>query len=380
MSFGSSLLLGFARLRRKPLRLLGVLLMPLAVLIAGLFVPQDSLNTPLEAGISLPEQSEQAQALWQRLNTGDPAYVSFHLADEEEIYEQVAAGKWVCGFILRPDFDSLLSSAQSVVLADVVQTQAETMAPLLCEAFSAAVYHLRAPELAATYAAQNGLADGATLDAVRETVANGAPHAMQLRTVTVDGQAEQAAQPGAATARAACQGFIAIFLFFAALLLASELDGVRQEGWFSRTAAFTGRFPLQAGLALAQMLPLAVAAGVAHALGEHFFAGTLSLADLSALAGYGFCLSSFALFLGQVPGIRQGLSALLPFVPAVCLLLCPIFFDVANFFAPAARISHLLPPTWLLDAFAHPLPDCLWLWGMGLAFAAAAMFSRRLIP
>lgn len=377
-SFSACLLIGLARMRRKPGRLLGAILLPLAVLLIGLLLPPDSLNTPLEAGVCLPTDSAYAEPLWERLNASDPSYVIFYPATETEIYEQVAAGKWVCGFVADPEFDTRLTQTRPGRLAEVVQTPAETMAPLLREAFCAALYHVRAPYLASDYAAQNDLARGAELETVQETVRAGSPHAMQLDTVTVDGTAGQAPNLGAATARAACQGLIAVFLFLFALLLASELDSVREDGWFVRLSAVSGPFALRAGLAAAQMLPLTALAVLAYALSEIFFAGRLqNLTGFAALLGYALWLTGLALVLGRIRGVRHVLAALLPFLPAACLLLCPIFFDAARLFAPAAPISRLLPPSWLLRALQGATLDGVCLWGFGLAFLLAGAFPIR---
>lgn len=380
-SWFSCLLLGFARLGRRPGRLIGACLLPLCVLAAGLLLPGESLNTPLEAGVCLPDDSPRAEALLECLSQTDPTYVRFHRADEDEIYARVAAGKWVCGFVLRDDFDDRVTARIPGQLATVIVSRAETMAPLLTEAFSAGVYHLRAPLLAADYAQQNGLADGAQLDALRAQIEAGAPDAMTLQTESIDGTPGQAPpRLGAATARAAVRGLAAIFLFLSALLLAGELDGLRREGWFTRTAAASGPFALRAGLGAAYMLAVTLLTAAAYALSEFFFAdGSPDLSGLGLLAGYALGLTGLALLLGLVPGVRHVLAALLPFLPAVCLLLCPIFFDAARFFAPAGPLSRLLPPSWLLRALQGAAADGVLLWALGpVTLPAAALLSRRL--
>ena len=177
--------LGLARLSRRAGLLL--VLLPLTILTGGLLFPADRDDQPLEAGVCLPEHSPGAQALFQALSETDPTFVIFHEASEETLRNEVAAGRWECGFILHEDFETRYPEQYPGKLATVVRSRSGTLSPLLGEAFSAALYHVRAPYLAADYAAENGLASDESLDALTEQVAAGPARRMALTIQTIDG-------------------------------------------------------------------------------------------------------------------------------------------------------------------------------------------------
>ncbi|MBS7225794.1 MAG: hypothetical protein KH050_10750 [Clostridiaceae bacterium] len=369
-------LLGLARLSRRAGLLL--VLLPLTILTGGLLFPADRSDQPLEAGVCLPEHSPGAQALFRALSETDPAFVVFHEASEEIIRSEVAAGRWECGFILHEDFETRYPEQYPGKLATVVRSRSGTLSPLLGEAFSAALYHVRAPYLAADYAAENGLASDESLDALTEQVAAGSARRMALTVQTVDGTAQTAPSLARSTARALCRGLIAVTLFLYALLLAADLNACMSEGWFTRTAALTGRLPLLCGPVAAQMGAASVSALIAFGLGAWFFGGA-DVTGFAAIVLYALMLTGLALTLAQLPAAHGWLTALLPFVPAVCLVLCPILFDAGQFFPPAAPVSAILPPTWLLHVMnGHSI---IFLPAAALFFAlAAAVLSRQKLP
>ncbi len=348
-SFFGCFSLGLMRLIRRPGRLLGLVLLPCLVLLAGLLLPSDDLEQPLEAGVCLPAHTPGALELLDILQQSDPQYVVFHAASEQEIYDHVSAGRWECGFVLSRDFETSYSKENPGRLATLVRARSSTLSPLLADVFSAALFHLRAPDLASGYAGQTGLAAGAALDELKQVVADGVSTKMGLAVQTIDGTAQERPHLGVATAASFCRGLCAVALFLYALLLAADLSACTSEGWFVRTAALTGRFQLLFGLAAAQMLAAAGCAFASFALGIHFFGSAVPF-HAAAVLLYLWMLTGLALALGQLPGTSHWLPALLPFIPAVCLVLCPIFFDAGRVFPPAAPVSAALPPTWLLRA------------------------------
>lgn len=350
------LMLGFLRLLRRPARLAGLLLLPAVIFAAGILLPPQSLDNPLHVGICLPEDSPGAAELWETLCQTEQAYVVFHTASETEITEKVAAGKWECGFILHPAFETRYQQEDCGWLATVVTSRSGTLSPILTEAFSTALYHIRAPWLAQAYAEQNGLADANGLAALRQQVADGLPENRQMELVveSIHGQAQANAPVhfGTAMARSVCRGFTAIFLFLYGLLTAADLHTAGQTGWFARTAAFTGQSQLFAGLAFAQFGAAGLCGIAAYSATEWFFAANgIKLIGIAAICLYTAMLAGLALVLAWLPGASQWLAAILPFIPAICLIFCPVLFDAGQFFAPAKALSAVLPPTWLLHAF-----------------------------
>lgn len=369
------LMLGFLRLLRRPARLAGLCLLPAVIFAAGMLLPPQSLDSPLHAGICLPEGSSGAAALWDTLCQTDQAYVIFHMANETEITENVAAGKWECGFILHPEFETRYQQEDCGWLATVITSRSGTLSPILEEAFSAALYHIRAPWLATAYAAQNKLADANGLAVLRQQIADGLPENRQMNLIveSVHGQTQTGVHFGMAMARSVCQGLIAIFLFLYGLLAAADLHAVRQTGWFARMAAFTGQPRLLAGLAAAQFVTAGLCGIAAYGFTAYFFAAGKGFI---AVLLYTAMLAGLAFVLAWLPGASQWLAAILPFAPAVCLIFCPVLFDAGQFFAPAGALSAALPPTWLLRAFdgggLHILAAaCIIIYTIAYALAAA---------
>ena len=239
-SFFGCFSLGLMRLIRRPGRLLGLVLLPCLVLLAGLLLPSDELEQPLEAGVCLPADTPGALELLDILQQSDPQYVVFHAASEQEIYDHVSAGRWECGFVLSRDFETSYPKENPGRLATLVRARSSTLSPLLADVFSAALFHLRAPDLASGYAGQTGLATGAALDELKQVVADGVSTKMGLAVQTIDGTAQEHPHLGAATAAAFCRGLCAVALFLYALLLAADLSACTSEGWFVRTAAPAG--------------------------------------------------------------------------------------------------------------------------------------------
>ena len=134
---------------------------------------------------------------------------------------------------------------------------------------------------------------------------------MALTVQTVDCTAGTSLSLARSTARALCRGLIAVTLFLYALLLAADLNACMSEGWFTRTAALTGRLPLSCGLVAAQMGAASVSALIAFGLGAWFFGGA-DVTGFAAIVLYALMLTGLALTLAQLPAAHGWLTASCP--------------------------------------------------------------------
>lgn len=369
MIFWGCFQLAFLRLIRKPGRIMGLIFLPILILIVGILFPANKLESPLEAGIYAPVDSSASQELMQNLMHSDHQYVIFHEASEQEIYDNVASGRWECGFILSNNFAENYAEQTPGHLATIVRANSSSLSPLLTDVFSAALFHLRAPKIAVAYAEQSQLATGKALDSIRKAIRNGVSNQMQLSVQTIQGTASHTPNLGAATAASVCRGLCAVTLFLYALMLAADLNASKTESWFIRFSAVSGKFSLLFSMTLAQILLMLLFSSAALLLNTHFFSNISSF-SFPALLLYFVFLTGLALTFGQLPASSSWLPALLPFLPAICLVLCPIFFDAGHFFPPAAPISSMLPPTWLLRAFDSGNMKVLWIASIASAFSA----------
>lgn len=379
-SFFGCLWFGLLRSIRRPGRLFGILFPPLVIGLVIWLLPPATQNQPLAAGVSLPEDSIHAQALFDALSNTDTNYVAFYPATEEEIKQNVAAGRWVCGFVAHQDFDTAVTQSHPGRLVTMIETPANTLSPLLREAFSAALYHVRAPYLASTYAQEQHLILPSDAPKLRERATARPDDAMLLHTTFLQGQPREHAQTLHSSAiRTILLGLLAIYFLLFSLLLASDLSRMQQEIWFRRLAAVTGRASLFYGIALAPMLMLTLCAMVSYGLIQTFFAyGVLNATHFASIFAYTLFLTGLSVSLGQFHGIQSLLAVLFPFIPAVCLLLSPIFMDVAQQIPFAAPLSHALPPTWLMHALSNSASSGVTLPGLGLISNLAALSLIRM--
>ncbi|MBE6806973.1 MAG: ABC transporter permease [Ruminococcaceae bacterium] len=87
--------------------------------------------------------------------------------------------------------------------------------------------------------------------------------------------------------------------------------------------------------------------------------------ELALTVGYSLCCAAFAMALRRLLGSLRGLAALLPALTVLALVVCPVFFDLADL----GPVRLLLPPTYYIYG-AHN-PTYLWL----MPVYAAACFG-----
>lgn len=361
--------LSWAVLRK---RLAAVLLLPAAILAACLLLPGQLAGAAPTAGFVLPaEEADRsaASSVYDLLAQNEA--VHFVLTDEETARREIAAGRWLCAYVPAADFASRLSDTDTDRLFTVLTPAGADLSPLVNEAVAAAVLTLRAPDLAADYASEAGFAGAAEARTIRERTAAGLSpdQAMTFSIETVAGTAP-ASDPYAAL-RTVLLGLSAIYLLLLALLWAAGLRRLRKRGWFPLAAASVGTFPLVFALALISGAAL-IAGGAASLLLIAWFLGG-SLSALVPMAMYGTVLAALTLFLSAVPGTDAAIPAVLPFLPVLCLFLCPVFLDAAAWFPFCGPLSESLPPTWFLDAVRQGKP------GLWMAAAAAVLTAASAV-
>lgn len=132
-----------------------LLLIPLLVIGADVFLPEEYDTASVQIGISLPKKG--GEAFWERLKERGGSGFTFVLSDEEEIDRMVAAGQWDCGLILVEDFEERLRQADTDRIFTLRISPGSTVYPLVRETVAACVAELISPGIAADYLKKSGI-------------------------------------------------------------------------------------------------------------------------------------------------------------------------------------------------------------------------------
>jgi len=297
-------------LRRERLTLALLLLLPLAAALWGYLAPEPE-NPVLTVGLAIPAESVRGRELLELLQRGEDGLVTFVETDESTLRRQVAAGKWACGFILRPDFDSRVERQRWSRLFTAVHAEGDVLHGLVSENLAAAMLAMVSREIGGRYLERRGV----TLPA-DET----APEAVYMQVQPV-----YEGRPGVGSVLRGVEqnllrGAAAVVLTLLCLSMGDALARRRRTGAYRRLAAVQGEgLPLLAALSCRYaLLFLAALASLAAA----------GAAEVGPLAAFCLCLMALTGLLAMLPAGWS--AAMLPFVPWVMLVLCPILFDVSG--------------------------------------------------
>jgi hypothetical protein len=342
-------------LLRERLTLALVLLLPLVILVLGRLVPVEE-SPAVTVGWVIPEGSARGEELLELLQQDGDGLVDFVETDESTLRRNVAAGKWACGFILRPDFDSRVERQSWSKLFTAVYAEGDVLHSLVSEDVSAALLTMVSGEISTAYLEARGVPapeGGWSLPGARRLLIQPAQDGQLGIAPVMRGLGENL-----------LRGAAAIVLTLLCLSMGDALARRRRTEVYRRLAAVRG-----------EGLPLLAALLVRYAL--LFLAAFLSLAAAGAAeAGplAALCLSLMALtgFLAMLPA---GWSApALPFVPWVLLVLCPILFDASGLFPALGALHMPIPAAHYLHGAIAPL---LALTGFyGLCAWLACRFSK----
>ena len=353
---------------RRPRTLAGVFLLPAAVLLTVLFLPSEGLDQPPVVGLCLPETPTQvADTLRDLLLDWQGDYLQIQTARPEEAREKVASGAWDCAFVLDGSFDAALDGGTPV--RQMISPSSVLAGPAR-EAVAAALFQLRAAQLARAYLTDSGLleeGDSEQAAALLSDRLDIVPMAIQRETSGTGPQPlpRHIAAP-------LIHGFIGLVLFLQALLAGGELHRLHHSLWYRRTLPVAGPIRLDLPLLLVQGLLAVLPAALSLAVAIWRLPGFGSLGwELALLVLYQVLLVPLTLAASRLPGMEDLMPLLLPYLAVACVLLCPILFDAGRLIPALYPFSRLLPPTWyLLGAAGEWVP---------LALAALLLWSGALI-
>jgi len=330
-----------------------LLIIPLTLAFLGAALPDDELMPAVPVGWTMPEGCERGEELLGLLRA-EEGFIEFIEADEETLRANVASGKWECGFILRGDFDDRIARMRTARLFELAVGEDSSLYKLVSEAVSSAMLVMLSEEIGRNYLEDAGAVapdDGWVLDAERRLEILPA-HDGELGLERVSEGMTGGAMRGCA----------AIMLTVLAVSMGEELSRRRLGGWSRRLAGVRGRaLPMLAAL-FARLVLMLAASYPALAL----FAAA-PLLPLLAL-----CLSLMALT-ALLSALPDGWGvAVLPFLPPVMLVLCPVLFDTAALVPALAPLCGIFPATHYLRG------DVLQNLGICAALSTAALCAHGL--
>lgn len=345
-----------------------LILFPLAMFAAARLLPAQEVSAPVQVGVVLPE--EGGEDFWRRLEKRSGLVVSFQLASYDTAERQVAAGLWDCALLLPEDFEARLKRQELEGLFTLLIGPGSTVYPIVRETAAACAAECVSPQMAEQYLLNSGILEAEELNTVRPRLEQALPEGERVLVSleTVDGTPLDPlvlADSGVSNLLAGLTAIVLlIWVLFAAMDLGRWLD-----------APFARRLtPLRGGLAL--LLPR-----LAGELCPALCAGMLALlaaggtpACLMVLIPYLMFWGAAALAAAQCRPLWSALPALMPFVPALCLLLSPVLLDLSLLFPTLAPVIRWMPVTLYLRACGGAWQD-----GLVLAFGGGGLLLLSLI-
>lgn len=370
--FMAALGLQLRRLVRKPAFLACLALVPLLVLVLGVFVPQNAPANPILVGVLLPGGSTAANDMWASLEDYSDDQVQFVRAESRaQLDEMVAARAWECGYAAAEDLDARIEEESFTRLFTRVVSTSTTTAELIDWVVAASLLDVCAPQLALNYLEAGGGLTEDSLAAAKEGIsaAFGGAQLMRLDTVTVnsgsggggrgsggqnaiDTPALEEATPSAGAALA--RGAVALLLLLFAMLCAVLFAQDQTTGFFARLWPLASPAKLFLPSCAACMGLCGLAGGLGLGLAGLFypaFFGPLPR-EAGLLLLYILCLGAFSLLCAAIFAGRGRLVTVLPFVMIAALLFSPVFVDLTAYIPGGDAITLLLPPAAYLKAAA----------------------------
>ncbi|MFV0352096.1 MAG: ABC transporter permease [Oscillospiraceae bacterium] len=351
--FCSLLSMQVHRLRSQPGYLVSLLMLPVMVfLLASAFSFNNSGNTSV-VGVWIPDDSPIAANFYSSLSSFDDNGISFKKADTpQQAKDMVAAGQWECAYIADNKFDDKVASSNYRRLFIEVVSPSTSLNLLIRENVSAAFITALSPHIAVQVLEESDLFF--TEDDLFAFQQNFASSPFQLNFVLeyTNNENLQLSSPSQMLGPRIVHGTIAIMLLLFGMLSGVSFAQDAKSAAFMRISAYRGRW----GLYLSRLVLSAILGFISSLISvlllsvffpSYFVATGGLMYTILLLAAYQIFISAFSFFIASfLPG-RSAL-AVFPFFITACLLLSPIFINLAQIFPSAAIFINLLPPTFYL--------------------------------
>ena len=309
-------------------------LLPLITFGATRLMPPEEVSAPVQVGVVLPEQG--GEDFWARLERRSGLVVAFHRTSRSQAERQVAAGRWDCALVLPEDFAQRLARLETAGLFTLLIGPGSTVYPM-----------------------EETLLNQERVLVTMET-ADGAP--LDPLTLANSGVSRLSA------------GLTAILLLLWAMLAAMDLGRWLDSPFARRLAPLRGRTALLLPRLTGELVPALLSGMLALLAVED------PLPCIGALVPYLLFWGAAALVLARWRPGWNALPVLLPFVPALGLLLSPVLLDLSVLFPGLGPVIRWTPITLYLRACDGSVMDGLLLAAVGVAvlgLSAAADHRRR---
>lgn len=333
------------RLRRKSTWIL-LLLLPAVMLAAVTWIPAEEAAAPVQVGVVIPEGDSEGEEYLQRLSLRSGTAVTFVPVQEEVARRNVAAGRWDCAILLPEDFADRVEQLETRRLITVLTSPASVVWPLVQETAAACLIEQISSRMAEEYLLESGIATQEQLPDLTQQLQAVLPEEQRvlIRMETLNGELMENETRGRQDLEWVLSGAIAVVLLVWFLFSAMDL-GLWLETPFARR--LRGMKPVTVILLprlAADLLPALLSGAAALiCLGR-------PIRYLVALVPYLLLLGALTLVFARWKAVWSAFPVLMPFVPALCLLLSPIFFDISTLFPGLAKVSAAMPVTLYLRA------------------------------
>ena len=356
MSFFRTFFTSASRLRLADWRAWAMLLLlPAITFGVARLLPAEEVSAPVQVGVVLPETG--GGEFWRRLEARGGLVVVFHKADYEKAERLVAAGRWDCALVLPEDFEDRLTAGELEGLFTLLIGPGSVVYPMVRETVTACVSERVSPAMAGDYLLQSGILDETGLKEARPRLDQVLLERdrVLVSMETTDGHPLDPLALADSGVSSLLSGLTAVMLSIWALFTAMDLGRWLDSPFARRLAPLRGRLSLLLPRLAAALLP-ALCAGA--------LAVECPLAAVLALVPYLLFWGAAAMALALWSPAWNALPALIPFVPALGLLLSPTLLDLSTLFPALAPAVRWNPVTLYLRA-------CGGSWGDGLLLAAA---------
>ena len=359
MSFFRTFFTSASRLRLADWRAWAMLLLlPAITFGVARLLPAEEVSAPVQVGVVLPETG--GGEFWRRLEARGGLLVVFHKADYEKAERLVAAGRWDCALVLPEDFEDRLTAGELEGLFTLLIGPGSVVYPMVRETVTACVSERVSPAMAGDYLLQSGILDETGL---KEACPRLDQVLLERDRVlvsmeTTDGHPLDPLALADSGVSSLLSGLTAVMLSIWALFTAMDLGRWLDSPFARRLAPLRGRLSLLLPRLAAALLPALCAGALA------LLAVECPLAAVLALVPYLLFWGAAAMALALWSPAWNALPALIPFVPALGLLLSPTLLDLSTLFPALAPAVRWNPVTLYLRA-------CGGSWGDGLLLAAA---------
>ena len=359
MSFFRTFFTSASRLRLADWRAWAMLLLlPAITFGVARLLPAEEVSAPVQVGVVLPETG--GGEFWRRLEARGGLVVVFHKADYEKAERLVAAGRWDCALVLPEDFEDRLTAGELEGLFTLLIGPGSVVYPMVRETVTACVSERVSPAMAGDYLLQSGILDETGLKEARPRLDQVLLERdrVLVSMETTDGHPLDPLALADSGVSSLLSGLTAVMLSIWALFTAMDLGRWLDSPFARRLAPLRGRRSLLLPRLAAALLPALCAGAVALVAVER------PLPYLLALVPYLLFWGAAAMALALWSPAWNALPALIPFVPALGLLLSPTLLDLSTLFPALAPAVRWNPVTLYLRA-------CGGSWGDGLLLAAA---------